>query len=200
VSEAHGSTSRPGLVATIREDYRARGGGALSPGFHAVAVYRFGRWARSAPQPGRTLWSLIHSLLYVVVRNLYGIELPVRADVGRRLSIAHAGGIVLNPHTVIGDDCLLRHNITIGVGVVGGSAPTIGSRVEIGAGAVLVGDITVGDDARIGPNAVVMSDVPAGGSAFATPARVMKQTSSPATSNGTASRASEHGRGQGSTT
>lgn len=176
MSETPVMTASPGLLGCIREDYRARGGGALSSGFHAVAVYRFGRWARSRPQPSRILWSLLHKLLYVLVRNLYGIELPADADVGRRFSIAHQGGIVLNPRTVIGDDCLLRHSTTIGVGAVGGNAPTIGNRVQIGAGAVLVGDITVGDDAHIGPNAVVMSDVPTGGSAFATPARIIKQT------------------------
>lgn len=186
-----GTTSSAGLVSLIREDYRARGGGALSPGFHAVAVYRFGRWARARPQPARVLWSLLHQLLYVLVRNLYGIELPADAAIGRRLSIAHQGGIVLNPHTVVGDDCLLRHNTTIGVDGSGSRAPVIGSRVRIGAGAVLFGDISVGDDARIGPNAVVMSDVPAGGSAFATPARVIKQTASPVKADGVAPPAAE---------
>lgn len=149
----------------------------MSPGLHAVAVYRLGRWAASRPQPQQLLFSLVHRLLYVLVRNLYGIELPVGAVVGRRFSIAHQGGIVLNAQTVIGDDCLLRHNTTIGVGGGGGSAPTIGNRVEIGAGAVLIGGISIGDDAKVGPNAVVMKDVPAGGSAFATPARIIKHPS-----------------------
>ncbi len=186
------------LFASIGEDYRARGGGALSPGFHAVAVYRFGRWARTRPQPVRVLWSVLHKLLYVLVRNLYGIELPADADIGRRCTIAHPGGIVLNPRTVVGDDCLLRHNITIGVGGIGGKAPTIGNRVQIGAGAVLVGEIAVGDDAHIGPNAVVMSDVPNGGSAFAAPARIMKQMSTPpVTGNGGSAQAPQRAPGDG---
>jgi serine O-acetyltransferase len=183
MSERQAGTASLDLVGLVREDYRARGGGPLSPGFHAVAVYRFGRWAASRPHPQRALLSLIHRLLFVLVRNLYGIEIPVEADLGRRLSIAHQGGIVLNPRTVMGDDCLLRHNTTIGAGGAGGSAPTIGNRVDIGAGAVVMGDISIGDDVRIGPNAVVMNDVPAGGSAFAAPARIIRQPVRQATAN-----------------
>jgi len=170
-----------GLGTLIREDLAACGGGISFAGFHAVAWYRFGRWAASLPQPARTLLLLVYKIVYVFLRNLYGIEIPATAHVGRRLYIAHQGGIILNPLTRIGDDCILRQNTTVGVGVPGGTAPTVGDRVEIGAGAVIVGDITVGDDARIGPNAVVMVDVPAGASAFAAPARIirLKDSSTP---------------------
>lgn len=160
----------------IREDYLTSGRAALSAGFHAVATYRFGRWAATLPQPGRSVLILLYRVIHVFVRNVYGIEIPFSAEIGRRLHIAHQGGIVLNPHVRLGDDCLVRQNTTIGVGGPGGRAPRIGDRVQIGAGAVLVGDITIGDDARIGPNAVVMSDVPDGASAFAPPARLLKPT------------------------
>ena len=163
-----------GLGTLIREDLAACGGGVASAGFHAVAWYRFGRWATSLPQPGRTLVLLLYRIIYVFIRNFYGVELPATAQIGRRLHIAHQGGIILNPRTRIGDDCMLRQNTTIGVGVPGGLAPTIGDGVEIGAGAVIIGDITIGDNARIGPNAVVMVDVPAGASAFAAPARIIR--------------------------
>jgi serine O-acetyltransferase len=186
-SSAHGPAI--GLGTLIREDYVASGGAALSAGFHAVATYRFGQWAATRPQPGRAILLLVYRIVHVFVRNLYGIELPLSAEIGRRLHVAHQGGIVLNPRVRLGDDCLVRQNTTIGVGGPGGEAPTVGDRVQIGAGAVLVGGITIGHDVHIGPNAVVMTDVPNGGSAFAPPARLLKPTpGSPDTSDASVKR------------
>lgn len=174
VEDVEANLSWRRLKRLVREDFQANDAGWFHPGFHAVAVYRFGRWVRGLAQPSRLLASLLYKTLYVLVRNVYGIEIPASARIGRRLHIAHQGGIVVHPRTTIGDDCLLRQNCTIGVATPGRMVPTIGDRVQVGAGAVLVGEISVGDDARIGPNAVVMSDVPAGGSAFAPAARIIR--------------------------
>jgi serine O-acetyltransferase len=75
----------------------------------------------------------------------------------------------------IGDDCVIRHNVTIG-GVSGArpDGPIIGSGVEVGAGAVIIGRIRIGDGARIGPNAVVMTNVPAGAIAVAPATRILE--------------------------
>lgn len=169
------------LIDQVREDLAANQHHWTEPGFHAVAVYRFGVWTRALPCVLGSAGAIVHRLLYILVRNIYGIELPRHARIGRRLRIAHQGGIVVVEGSEIGDDCILRHNAT--VGRVGRERkgrrpfPIIGNRVEIGAGAVIMGGIVIGDDARIGPNAVVMTDVPAGGSAFAPPARIMKPLS-----------------------
>ncbi len=148
-----------------REDRAANGGRLTRPGAQAVALYRFGVWAEGHPNrflryPMRRL----HELLYLVVRNLYGIELPTSARVGRRLRIAHQSGIVITPHAVIGNDCLIHQNVTIGSprgGMGPDEMPRIGDRVEIGAGAVILGPVRIGHDSRIGPNTVVRADVPA---------------------------------------
>jgi serine O-acetyltransferase len=166
------------LLDRLRDDLRASGGGLLTPGFHAVAVHRLAESIEAMPGPLALLLRPIHLIAYLLVRNLYGIELPAQARIGARLWIAHQGGIVVNPRAHIGDDCVLRHNVTIGIGTTGGrdaaQAPRIGNRVQVGPGAVIAGGVTIGDGARIGPNAVVMTDVPAGGSAYAAPARVLR--------------------------
>jgi serine O-acetyltransferase len=76
---------------------------------------------------------------------------------------------------VIGDDCVIRQNATIGA--LGGErpleAPRLGRGVQVGVGAVILGPVTIGDGARIGPNAVVMTDVPAGATVFVNPPRMM---------------------------
>jgi serine O-acetyltransferase len=170
------STDDIGLFALIREDLRVHGGELSAPGFQALVVYRFGRFAR--PQPGLAgkAMRFAHRLLFVFVRNVYGIELHASTIVGRRLEIGHQHGIVIHPGTVFGDDCVLRHNVTIGVGISGkrgDPAPRFGDRVKFGPGAVVLGGVTVGDDVRIGPNTLIMSDVPAGAHVLERPTRVL---------------------------
>jgi acyl carrier protein len=106
-------------------------------------------------------------------QTLYGVELSWRARLGRRVRIGHLGGVVIAPTAVVGDDCLIRQNVTIGAVVDGGRSPRIGNRVEFGSGAVVVGDIQIGDDVLIGPNTVVTTDVPAGAKVLASPPRII---------------------------
>ena len=96
-------------------------------------------------------------------------------DHRRRLSIEHHGCIVIHGASVIGDDCLIRHGVTLGNTGYDDpfGAPTIGDRVQIGAGAKIIGRITVGNDAIIGANAVVIRDVPANVVVGGVPARTL---------------------------
>jgi serine O-acetyltransferase len=157
--------------------------GFWRPGAQALIMYRLGVW-QAGLQRGlvRSVASRIYGFLHVVVRNYYGIELPASAHIGRRLYIVHQSAIVIHPQVVMGDDCLIRQGVTLGV--IGSSrvarqgarrGPVTGDRVEIGAGAVIMGPITIGDDVKIGPNAVVMRNVPSGAVVAAPPARVMSR-------------------------
>lgn len=146
-------------------------------GFQAIAVYRFGVWARSQRGLfGRALF-VSYRIVNAFIRAFYSIELPYKARIGSRLWIPHPAGVVVSPLVEIGDDCLIRQGTTIGLATVtprsSADAPKIGNGVATGAGAVIIGGVTIGDGARIGPNAVVMTDVPSGGSAFAAPAKIM---------------------------
>ena len=128
-------------------------------------MYRFGAWTLDLPSRLLRLpFSALYKMLFVLIRNIYGIEIPRETRIGRRLRIAHQGGTVLIGSATIGDDCLLRHNVTIGLKRDGGEPPKIGNRVRFGAGAVVYGDITIGDDVKIGPNVALDVDVPAGSS------------------------------------
>jgi serine O-acetyltransferase len=153
------------LVALWREDRAAHKGNAFSPGFQALAVHRFGVWARSRRSRFAVrVFRRVHVMLQWVTRSLHGIELPAKARIGRRVRFAHQGGVVVHMDAVIGDDCLIRHGVTIGLASDGPGErpPHVGNRVKIGAGAVVVGAIKVGDDVVIGANAVVRRDVPPG--------------------------------------
>jgi len=147
------------------------------PGFRAVAVHRFGVWVRNKrPRILRATLFRVYQMMYRYVRNHYGIELPDTTVVGRRLIIGHQGGIVIHPRSEIGDDCLIRQNVTIGAASDDRwwEAPRLGHGVQVGCGAVVIGKISIGDGARIGPNAVVMTNVPPGATAFAPPPRIIQ--------------------------
>jgi serine O-acetyltransferase len=158
------------LLSSWREDLVANRGQVFGPGFQALAVYRFGTWcSRQNGVPG-WLANKLYTFAYLFIRNVYGIEIPQSAVIGRRLWLPHAVGVVISAQAQIGDDCMIRQNVTIGRFGLGrkreAPVPKLGNNVMVGPGAVIVGGVTVGDGARIGPNAVVMTDVPAGASAF----------------------------------
>jgi serine O-acetyltransferase len=107
-----------------------------------------------------------------------GVEIEVGASFGRRLTIVHPNGIVINRGVVVGDDCLLHQHVTIGLKTRHGQAeaPHIGDRVSIYTGATILGAVVIGDDAVIGAHALVMSDVPAGGMAVSPRASILAET------------------------
>ena len=175
-----GSPSGPTFRRLVREDLATHRGNLLDPGLHALVVHRLGRLAYSAHTPGRRALRPLFKAAQVLVVNLYGIELPLSARIGRRLRLAHAHGIVFVPRSSIGDDCLVRHNVTLGLGSVARKgSPRIGDRVQFGPGSIVMGDVTVGDDVLIGPNALVIDDVPAGSRVLAAPATVRPPRSGP---------------------
>jgi serine O-acetyltransferase len=168
------------LRALWKEDYRTNGRRLYEPGFQALAIYRFGVWVdgiRFAPlrYPLRKLYFFLYALMEVA----YGIRLYYTAEIGRRLQLAHAQcGVIIARRCRIGDDCILRQNVTVGKlrsRAPDTAVPVLGNRIEIGAGAVLVGPISVGDDAVIGANVVVREDVPAG-AVVLPPAPVIKES------------------------
>src|SRR5690606_6643808 len=113
-------------------------------------------------------------LLSQLARATTGIEIHPGARLGRRLFIDHGMGVVIGETTVVGDDVMLYHGVTLGGRSLnrGKRHPTLGDRVTVGAGAKVLGPVWVGDDAQIGANAVVVKDVPAGAVAVGIPARI----------------------------
>jgi serine O-acetyltransferase len=167
------------LLGLLREDFRAHHGDVTAPGLHAIVVHRYGAWIDAHRPPLTALHRLFYRLGYLVVRNVYGIEIPRTTQVGRRVKIAHQSGIVIHPDAVIGDDCVIRQNVSIGAAAgdaarFSGQAPVLGKGVSVGAGAVIVGGIRIGDGAVLGPNVTVITNVPEGARVMAPPPRTFK--------------------------
>lgn len=167
------------MFDNVREDFRSHGSDLARHGFWAMLFYRFGRWRYTIrPRLLRLPFSFLYKFAKPFVETLTGIELPCEAVVGRRLVIEHFGGIVVSGDAVLGDDCILRNGVTIGLRHTHHrGSPTIGDRVDIGAGAKLLGPIRIGDDVAIGANAVVIADVPPNSIAVGIPARILPRKS-----------------------
>lgn len=163
------------FVALVREDWVTHDRDAHKPGFQALFAYRLGVYRMTIRKSVlRKPLSVAYQVLQRRARNRLSIELTYTARIGRRVKIVHQGAIVVHPHAVIGDECLLRQGVALGTGVAWDpeDRPVLGRGVRLGVGAVLVGTIVVGDEARIGPNAVVTSHVPAGARVMAARPRV----------------------------
>lgn len=164
-----------GMRQLVREDLHAHGDDRTRPGFKALKAYRFGVWRMNVPQPFRAPLSIWYRRQFRRCRDVYGIELPYAATVGRRLVIEHQHGIVVHGATVIGDDCTIRQGVTLGNKTMDKpfDAPRLGNGVNIGAGAKVLGAVTLGDGCQVGANAVVVKDVPAGATAVGIPAKLL---------------------------
>ncbi len=163
----------------IYDDWHMHDRDWTRPGFRAVAVHRFGVWRMQIqPRWVRLPFSWVYKMLFRYVRNHYGIELPYSVKLGDRVIIEHQSGIVVHGNAEIGDDCILRQGVTIGLRRLThkADAPKLGNRVNVGAGAQILGAVVIGDDVRIGANAVVLCDVPAGATAIGIPAQVILPT------------------------
>jgi len=126
-------------------------------GFHALQAYRVAHW----------LWASDRHVLAYHLQSLiserFDVDIHPAADIGSGVMIDHATGVVIGETAVVGDDCSLLHEVTLGGTGVRGCIrhPKIGRGVLIGAGAKVLGDITVGDEAKIAAGSVVLKPVPA---------------------------------------
>jgi serine O-acetyltransferase len=158
------------LRADIMRTYEYLQGGRLrrivgclrSPGVQAMAVFRFGQRLESQPSLLRVLLQPIYLVLNGLVQIMWGIELPRSATIGPGFYIGHFGGITIAPGVVIGRNCNVSQQITIGLSGQGGKAgvPTIGDNVYLAPGARVFGKISIGNNVKIGANAVVYKDIP----------------------------------------
>ena len=111
-----------------------------------------------------------------ISRHKTGIEIHPAAQIGKGVFIDHGMGVVIGETTVIGDNCTIYQNVTLGgTGKETGKRhPTLGNNVLVGSGAKVLGPFKVGDNARIAAGAVVLSEVPPNATAVGVPARIVK--------------------------
>jgi len=133
-----------------------------SPGIHAVVVFRFGQWILRQHFAIRILLKPLYAFLNHRTKAKWGIMLAPTARIGKGFHIFHFGGIFVGEQVIIGENCSLSHDVTIGLAGEGKrrGAPMIGNNVYIAPGAKIAGRVHIGNNVKIGANAVVSKDVP----------------------------------------
>lgn len=146
----------------------------------AIATYRFGQYLHyEAPAWLRIILRIPYALVQRFIQLLVGINLPPAAQIGPGLYIAHHGGIWVNPQVVIGANCNLSQEVTIGIaGTTNRGTPMIGDRVWIGPKATINGPFRIGNGAVIAANSLVVTDVPENAVVFGVPAKIMSYSGS----------------------
>lgn len=126
---------------------------------------------RKAKKSRNPLWKIFHARM----REKYGLEIPIKVDIGYGIYLGHAFNITINPDVVIGRNCNVHKGVTIGRENRGRrkGTPSIGDEVWIGVNATVVGGIKVGSDVLIAPNSYVNCDVPDHSIVLGNPCRII---------------------------
>lgn len=171
-----------GIFALIKEDFQTirRNDPALHSSFELIFNYP-GLWALFFHRISHWLYinkfRILPRLISGIGQFLTSVDIHPGAQLGRRVFIDHATGVVIGETAIVGNDVLIYQQVTLG-GVSlshGKRHPTVEDGVVIGAGAKVLGDITIGKDAKIGANSVVVNDVAPECTAVGVPAHSTKR-------------------------
>lgn len=103
-------------------------------------------------------WTKFLGIILWIFRNKQLIQIARTTQIGYGLYISHGGPVVINPSTVIGNNCNLSQFVTIGSNE--GRAAIIGDNVYIGPSCCIVEDVVIGNNVTIGAGSVVTKDLP----------------------------------------
>ena len=106
--------------------------------------------------------------IYVyILRVIYACDFSAQIIFDSSSQLVHNGlGCVFHPDTVVGKNCKIYQNVTLGGnGVIKNGksqkgGPTLEDNVAVFAGACVLGPITIGHDSIIAANTVVTKNVP----------------------------------------
>lgn len=121
---------------------------------------------------------IIPRFIMTISKVITGIEIHPRAEIGHSFFIDHGIGVVIGETSIIGNNCVLFHNVTLG-----GTGkhktkrhPTLENNVYVGAGATLLGPITIGENSKIGSETfIIMHDVPKNCTVVGVPGIIVKE-------------------------
>lgn len=107
-------------------------------------------------------WYYLYRIKKIDARHLssFGthVSFPSARFAGKPMLPHGLNGIIINNDVVVGKNCTIYHQVTIGGG--NGGAPVIGDNVFIGAGAKIIGPVHIGNNVKIGAGCIVAEDIP----------------------------------------
>lgn len=143
----------------------------LYPGFHALVFHRLANFLQ------RCKLMFLARFVSQFARHITGIEIHPGATIGRRLFMDHGMGIVIGETAIVGDDCTIYHQVTLG-----GTGkerlkrhPTLKNNVTVGSGSKVLGNILIGENVKIGANSVVLNNIEDNTTVVGIPGKIVKK-------------------------
>ncbi len=155
--------------------------------YRFIPGFRFTYWLRKCDylsvQPIYTRGFFYYARWrYSRLKVRYGFDIEYSTNIGEGLYLGHWGGVVIHPQAVIGKNCNISHQVTVGAdsGKAADAVPQLGDQVYLAPGCKVFGKITLGDNCAVGANSVVNDDVPPGVTVAGLPAKVVSNHGSAA--------------------
>lgn len=145
------------MASAMRDDEQPNAISVLlfNKGFHSLVTYRMANalWYSQRDGLARYFQSL--------GSRIFGADIHPACTIGAGCVISGSTGIVIGETAVLGNDCYISHDVTLGgTGKESGDRhPKLGKAVFIGAGATILGNIKVGDGSVINAGSVVTKAV-----------------------------------------
>ena len=131
----------------------------LKPSLRAVYLIRKMQYHSS--QKGR-FNRYLADLTHLKLVKEFGMCISPTVEIGIGLKITHPTGIVLGSATVIGENCSIYQNVTVGGARIGDAKnhnqPHSGNNVILFLGSMVLGAVKVVDGCILAANSVLLSD------------------------------------------
>lgn len=135
-----------------------------------IHFYRFNNWLYRHHVP------LLPTFIWKLQYLLFNCTVPASCTIGKGTKFAYGGiGSGVHARAIIGRNCIIGQNTTIGGKSGWYEVPVIGDNVHISAGARILGPVRIGNNVIIGANAVVVKDVPDNCIVAGIPAKIIKE-------------------------
>lgn len=136
---------------------------------NAISFYRVSRWLYLHHIP------VLPKLITLLIFLIYNSKIPYQAKIGRGSTFGYGGmGVVIHSKSIIGVNCTICQQVSMGGNSRFPEVPVIGNNVYIAKGSIVMGGITIGNNVTIGANAVVTKPIPDNAIVAGVPTKILR--------------------------